>query len=159
MRGRWKAGLVMLAAIVIGSPAAGEGSGGSTAAERVGDLRVESYVVVPVDSLNARVSAAVGSGQEWPKDPFRLAVEVLHLSFVETRSIELRCEANRGEGADSVSVTVVEDGWLDDSARGMWQRLCLARQADGTWRVVELRQAWRCWRGHHQRSYSMQPCL
>jgi hypothetical protein len=64
-----------------------------------------------------------------------------------------------GEGAVSSTVTVVCDGFLDDSIRGTWNELHLARTQAGAWEVTRAYRAYRCWRGPHGRSYSAEPCL
>jgi hypothetical protein len=120
---------------------------------------VESFETVKVDSLNDRIGAAVRAGEAWTKDPIRVVLEVYGASAQDVRALDLRYEANRGEQPDSAVVTLVTDGLLSDSVRGSWVWIRLARQQDDTWRLVELRRAWRCWRGHHQGSFSKQPCL
>jgi hypothetical protein len=121
--------------------------------------RVESYAIERADSLNERIAAATRAGERWTHDPVRVALEVSGESPEFARSLDLRYEGNAGERPDSAVVTLVADGYADDSVRGTWVRLRLARQGDDAWRVVEVQRAWRCWRGHHRESYSKQPCL
>lgn len=139
------------------------GAGGASAARRLrpdpaGKPRVESFALIAVDTLNARIAVAARAGELWTRDPIRVALEVAGASPLSARMLDIHCEGNRGEEPDSAEVTLVGDGYLDDSVRGSWSALRLARKPDATWRVLELRRAWRCWRGHHLESYSNRPC-
>ena len=42
---------------------------------------------------------------------------------------------------------------------GDWHRITLQRLPDGTWRLVEARRAFRCYRGHQQESFGERLCL
>jgi hypothetical protein len=148
--------LELLIVLGIGLGASAASSGPSV---QWAEPRVESFEIVSVDSLNARIATAARAGEAWTKDPVRVALEVTVQSSQFMRSLDLRYEGNSGELPDSALVTLVADGYANDSVRGSWAQLWLARQADETWRVIELRRAWRCWRGHHRQSYSKQLCL
>jgi len=122
------------------------------------EVPVESWQSVDVASLNARVDEAAAGGAAWPASPLNLTVELFG-GDVDTRILSLAEQNNRGEGADTTVVVMVRDGFLDDSIRGDWHRIVYRRLPDGTWRLHEVRRAYRCWRGHHQEAFSSQPCL
>lgn len=76
----------------------------------------------------------------------------------DKRALWLSEEANRGEAPDTVVVIMVRDGLVDDSVRGDWHRVVYRRQGDGSWRVHDLRRAYRCWRGHHLEAFGSKSC-
>jgi hypothetical protein len=68
-------------------------------------------------------------------------------------------QVNEGSEAPSASrVTVLRDGLLDDSIRGERWDVVLARSDAGTWRITEVRRAWRCWRGAQSRQFATDRC-
>ena len=121
------------------------------------DVEVESWESVDVAGLNTRIEGAVAVGAAWPRSPLRMTVELL-ITDVDTRSVWLTEQGNRGEVSDTTVVIVVRDGFLDDSVRGDWHRIVYYRAGDGTWRVHEVQRAYRCWRGHHLTAFSSQLC-
>lgn len=118
---------------------------------------VESYQSVEIAPLNQRVETAVSAGESWPRSPLRMTLELFG-SDDETRSVRIDEVKNRGEGADTTTVTLVRDGFLNDSVRGSWERITFHRLSDGSWRVVEARRATRCWRGDRVEAYGATPC-
>jgi hypothetical protein len=63
-------------------------------------------------------------------------------------SVQHVIQVNEGSEAPSASrVTVLRDGLLDDSIRSERWEIALARTVAGTWRITEVKQAWRCRRG------------
>ncbi len=118
---------------------------------------VESSENMEIAPLNARVEHAAAARESWVNSPLRMTVELFG-GDVETRSVRIEAEKNLGEGADTTTVTLIRDGFMDDSVRGSWQRIVYHRLSDGTWRVVEAKRATRCWRGERLQSYGAAPC-
>jgi uncharacterized protein len=57
-------------------------------------------------------------------------------------------QVNEGSEAPSASrITVLRDGLMDDSVRGVRWDIALKKTTAGVWRIKEARRAWRCWRG------------
>jgi hypothetical protein len=119
---------------------------------------VDSWEVVDVAELNARIDDAVSEGADWPRSPILTALEVLG-GEADAREIAIDRRMNRAEAADTAVVVITRDRFLDDSVRGDWHRIVLRRLGDWTWRLHEVRRAFRCWRGHHLESYSAEWCL
>jgi hypothetical protein len=125
----------------------------------------ESPLAVPVDSwrdvdvmpLNSRVDEAVDAGLDWPRSALYVTLNLVG-GDVDTRSLALSEVANRGEAPDTMVVVVARDGLLDDSVRGDWHRAVLHRLTDGTWRLHEMRRAFRCYRGGSLDRYSADLC-
>ena len=117
---------------------------------------VESFRAVAYGAFNQRLSEAAAKGESWVHDPVRIGLE-----FLGSRGsprVDIRRQDQNGEAARLTTVTIVEDGYLDDSVRGTWTWFKMTRLDDNTWRLVDVRRAFRCWRGHHQDSYSAQLC-
>lgn len=121
------------------------------------DVTVESWDTLEVTPINQLIEEAVASDAEWPTSPLRITVELFG-GDNDTRVLSLMEEKNRGEGDDTTIVVMIRDGFLDDSVRGDWHRIIYERHIDSTWRVAEVRRAFRCWRGHHLDAFSSQLC-
>jgi len=121
-----------------------------------GQFRVESHSSLSSASFNKRLSNAAEEGEPWARDPIRIALEFMNSQGA--RSVKIDREDQGGEAHASTRVTVVEDGYLDDSVRGSWTRFTMKRLDDGPWRIANIQKAYRCWRGHHQESYSARLC-
>ena len=64
----------------------------------------------------------------------------------------------RGESPTASRVTVLRDGFLDDSVRGDRWDIALERTKAGAWRIVEVKRAWRCRRGMQAEQFAAVPC-
>ena len=121
------------------------------------DVPVESWDMVDVAPLNVLVDEAAGAGCDWPRSAVSVTLGVLG-GDADARYLALSGAGNKGEQADTVVVHLARDGLLDDSVRGDWHRAVLYRVDDGTWRLRELRRAFRCWRGGSTDRYSADLC-
>jgi len=121
------------------------------------DVPVDSWGEVDVAPLNSRVDEAVDAGLDWPQSALYVTLNLLG-GDADTRSLALSEVANRGEAPDTMVVVVARDGLLDDSVRGDWHRTVLYRVTDGTWRLHEMRRAFRCYRGGSLDRYSADLC-
>ena len=127
-------------------------------AQSTREVSVESWAMLEVDEFNAKVDAAVDSGETWPEDPIEV-VEQFIWGRIGAYYTRLEKQDNRVEGADSTVITLIRDRHADDSVRGDWHRIALNRLQDGTWRLSEARRAFRCYRGHQQDTYGERLCL
>lgn len=130
---------------------------GSPDVTTLGDVVVESWATIEVDPINELIEEAVTSDARWPASPLEITVKLFG-GDNDTRVLSLMEEKNRGEEADTTIVVLIRDGFLDDSVRGDWHRIVYERHVDRTWRVSEVRRAFRCWRGHHLDAFSSQLC-
>jgi len=121
------------------------------------DVPVDSWRNVDVMPLNSRVDEAVEAGLDWPRSALYVTLNLVG-GDADTRSLVLSEVANRGEAPDTMVVVVARDGFLDDSVRGDWHRAVLYRATDGTWRLHEMRRAFRCYRGGSLDRYSADLC-
>lgn len=118
---------------------------------------VESWETVGAADLNARIDDAAADAAAWTSSPLSVVLELFG-GDADARLLTVDERKNRAEGADTTVVVIVRDGLMDDSVRGDWHRIVLRRLADRTWRLHEVRRAFRCRRGHHLDSFSSELC-
>lgn len=121
------------------------------------DLPVFSRVSVDVAPFNERLRTASAAGEAWTEDAARIASE--YVGGLEGRVVAFLEVDDAGEGATGSTVTLIREGLLDDSVRGIWDELRLERADGGEWQLMRAYRAYRCWRGDHGESYSAEPCL
>ena len=109
-----------------------------------------------ISDFNAIIAEVPVREESWVKDPVRVVLEYLGTPGARAVTIR-RCDAS-GEAATETSVTLVEDGYADDSVRGTWYHFRLERDVAGHWLIKEGREAYRCWRGDHTQDYSEKNC-
>jgi len=117
----------------------------------------ESWAELDLGELNGRLEKAVLSGEEWPFSPLQSSLQLFG-GDTDAQAVVIEEMKNRVEGADSATVVMIRDGFLDDSVRGDWHEVVFGRQADGTWRVTEARVAYRCRRGDNTSVYQGELC-
>ncbi len=118
---------------------------------------VESSTVMDVTEFNAFVDDATAAGEQWVRNPIMVVME--YLRHPNTSVTEITRIDPPGESMPRTTITVVQDGFLDDSVRGTWHEFTLDRKADGSWRIDEARGAYRCHRGHQKDDYGARLCL
>ncbi|HET8986818.1 MAG TPA: META domain-containing protein [Trueperaceae bacterium] len=92
-------------------------------------------------AFNDAVAAAASAGAEWPSDPIRVALAFLELKGAPNTMIT-RADFGQ-ENATRTRVSVIEDGFLDDSVAGLEQHVTLDL-VDGVWVVGSYEGAWLC---------------
>jgi hypothetical protein len=95
--------------------------------------------VVPAEYGNA--SALAGRGGT----PLEIALAIAGAFEGSTQHIIQVTDG--GEAPSASRITVMRDGLADDSVRSERWDIALARTGAGLWRIVEVKRAWRCWRG------------
>jgi hypothetical protein len=118
----------------------------------------ESWSTIDSKRLNVQIEKAVASGKDWPRSPLLLTIQLIG-GDVDTHSLSFKEIKSQGEGADSAKIVLIRDGFLDDSVAGDWHEANLHRLSDGTWRIVKLRIAIRCWRSENTNVYQKDRCL
>ncbi len=106
--------------------------------------------------FNAIIAEVPVMEESWVKDPVRVVLE--YLGTPGARAVSIRRCDTAGEAATETSVTLLEDGYADDSLRGTWYHFSLERDVAGHWLIKEGREAYRCWRGDHMENYSERNC-
>ena len=121
------------------------------------EIPVRSWDLVEVEEFNTRIDEAVEAGENWPEDPILVISEFIW-GGLDAHYTSLTRQDNRVEGADSTIITIARDRLLDNSIRGDWHRITLHRLPDRTWRLAEVRRAFRCYRGRQLDSFGAAPC-
>jgi len=136
----------ILPAVFLASAAWAAGPRPSLPEVPVADMRV----VAPAEYGAAAALAAGGSS------PLDIALKIVGEFQGATQHI---IQVNEGSEAPSASrVTVVRDGLLDDSVRGVRWDIALEKTTAGVWKIVEAKRAWRCWRGGSTDRFAPVPC-
>ena len=105
---------------------------------------VLSWQKMDFSRLNDKILEASNSHQGWVKDIQLYAYNLFDLSDLKKVVYEL--EFDNIENPTKVTVTLVRDGFLDDSVRGDIHIITFHRATDGEWKVVDLKKSHRCWR-------------
>lgn len=116
-----------------------------------------SWTELDLVELNGRLDKAVLSDEGWPSSPLQSTLQLFG-DDTGAQAVVIEEMKNRVEGADSATVVMIRDGFLDDSVRGNWHEVDFKRQPDGTWRVAEARVAYRCRRGENTSVYQGDLC-
>lgn len=75
--------------------------------------------------------------------PLRIISDLLRLDS-EPKEVAIYQSFSTMESRNSVTVTVVRDGYLDDSIRGEWNEFEMTKNADQTWKIISAKQAGSC---------------
>jgi len=118
---------------------------------------VASSTVIDATEFNVFVDESVAAGERWARNPVLVVME--YLRHPNAPVLEITRRDPPGESMPRTTITVVQDGFLDDSVRGTWHRFELERLADMSWRISEARSAYRCYRGHQTDDYGARLCL
>jgi hypothetical protein len=121
-------------------------------------VRVESYTEHNGAAFNLEIERALAAQERWPHEPMQLVLRRLGVGEEMARGVCIDVQGRRGEVQDSLVATAVMEGLADDSVAGVWARMELRRQPDGTWRLAREARAWKCARGAHMDRYQDRPC-
>jgi len=109
------------------------------------EFPVVSFKSLSVVELNYKISVALKTKEEWVLSPLSMALKFHKPSDV--RFVNINSKSDRAECPQKSVVTIVEDGYLDDSLRGKWLQFHFERKGcNNSWRVKEAREAYLCGR-------------
>jgi len=105
------------------------------------------------DALNEEIKIASTIGETWNFDPLEVA---LHLSG------DMNSKVNRDisivTNNNQVTVTIVDDGYRDDSIRGKKIVIQLQQDENKVWYVTDAIYGFRCQDGRGHQNYTCEPC-
>jgi hypothetical protein len=118
----------------------------------------DPYKMLDTTEYNKMIENAVKAGESWVRSPMGVAMRIVG-PFEEMKTRDIKFEAASSEANNAVTLTVVNEGLLDDSVRGEKFVYELRKSTSGVWKVTAANKAWRCWpdRGHD--NYSTVPCV
>ncbi|MEE4262477.1 MAG: MliC family protein [Desulfobacteraceae bacterium] len=106
-----------------------------------------------VDPVKYRAASDLAAGGSTPLDI------VLKVAGQFEGSTQHIIQVNQGSEAPSASrLTVLRDGLMDDSVRGVRWDIALEKTTAGVWWIKEVKHAWRCWRGEQLNRFATVPC-
>ncbi len=124
-----------------------------------GYLKVsQADVKLDISEANQMISDAENNGESWVKSAMQIATRIAG-EFTEARTRKMYFEAMSPEDSDSITLTIVDDGLLDDSSKGEKRVYKLERDENGVWRVSSAKKAWACWPGRGHEDFSAVPCV
>lgn len=105
---------------------------------------VISWEAVEPRLLNQKIQLAYKSNLEWAAKPEHYAFNLFEMS--DLKKITYEYNADNIESPKNVKITLVRDGFLDDSVRGDIQQLHLVKDNNGIWKILTMKKAISCWR-------------
>jgi len=117
----------------------------------------EKFQRVEFEPYNEKIEKAAAAKEEWVKMPMQIVARMIG-EFSDMRSRTIEMTAPTADGADSLTVTVTNDGYLDDSVRGEKFKYELKANEQGVWRFTSAAKSWRCQPGRGNQDYSTIKC-
>jgi hypothetical protein len=125
--------------------------------KRPDEFPVVSYNNLEVSNFNLKISAAMNNGEKWVYHPLLVIQEYRKIADVSFVSILLSNDSV--ENPLNSTITVVEEGYLDDSVRGQWLQFHLGREnSESAWKINEIRQAFLCGRMNSPQEFFKELC-
>ncbi|MCM3903247.1 MAG: hypothetical protein ND866_16185 [Pyrinomonadaceae bacterium] len=119
--------------------------------------KTQMLVAVEFGAHNEQIDKAAVAGEAWVKEPAQIIARTFG-GFSEMRSKTVEFAAPTADEAESLSITITNDGYLDDSVRGEKYSLELKMNEQGVWKFVAAAKAWRCQPGRGNQDYSTIKC-
>lgn len=116
---------------------------------------IKSWENIDTSILNGIIQKAYQKDQKWAVKPELYIFHLFELS--DLKEISYEYSADTIEAPENTNITLVRDGFLDDSVRGDIQHLKLKKNKNGTWRVISIKKATSCWR-KKELIYSSEAC-
>lgn len=120
--------------------------------------KTNPFQKVDFSDFNRQIEKAASDGETWVKMPTQVVARIIE-PFSEIRSRMIEMSAPTAESPDSLTVTVIDDGFLDDSVRGEKHLFDLKMNEQGIWKLVSAGKSWRCQEGRGHQDFSTAPCL
>lgn len=117
------------------------------------EQNVTSWEILPIDKLSGIVSSAHENSRPWAKTPSLWASHLLDLS--ELKAFRIEYVADTIEDNEGSIITVIRDGFLDDSVRGDIHIFRIEKK-NHKWLIVSVKKSTKCWKGDG--AYSNKPC-
>jgi hypothetical protein len=104
----------------------------------------------PVEYREALDLAALGNG------PLHIVLKIVGAFEGSTQHI---IQVNKGsEALPASNITVLRDGLMDDSIRGVRWDIALEKKTASVWSIKEVKRSWRCWRGEQKDRFATAAC-
>lgn len=115
------------------------------------DFNVSSWENIDKQKFNQAIKQAYSEGKGWVLSPELYAFYLFNLT--ELKSYNIKYRAKSLENNKESTLTIVRDGFLDDSVRGDVYSLILFKTGD-LWTIKEIKKSNRCWRNRNNEYHS-----
>ncbi len=115
------------------------------------------YEKLDIRPFNEKIEKASGAKEAWVKMPTMVVANLVE-KFSETRSRNIEIVSKFADVTDDLTVIITDDGYADDSVRGVQYKFQLKLNEKGIWQVTSAEKAQRCWQGRGHQDYSPKPC-
>ena len=112
---------------------------------------------INISRFNRMIDIGIRNKQAWIKSPMEVVVKLVG-KMQEVKSRTMQFVSPSAEGSDLMTVTVMDEGLLDDSVSSEKLVLKLKRGSGGVWKVLSGQRSWKCWQGRGHQNYSAVPC-
>jgi len=116
---------------------------------------VNSWEEIETNAFNVKIQKSYEAGLEWVRKPELYILNLFDLSNLKKISYEYK--ADNIENPKNIEITLIRDGFLDDSVRGDIQRISLTKDKEGVWVVKTIKKSMSCWRTN-KTTYSVNQC-
>ena len=118
---------------------------------------VKQYIDVDIAPINRTIANAVRRNRAWVKSPSQVAVRLAgEISDTALRTMEFKYPS--AEQTDSITLTITNEGLLDDSVRAERFIYELKKNSRGNWTVTSGQKAWSCQQNRGHQDFSAAPC-
>jgi hypothetical protein len=125
--------------------------------QKLKTLRQTAVRKIDVTEYNRRIERATTAGDDWVRRPLLVIGRMIE-PFAEMKSRDIRIESPFADATETLTVTVIDDGYADDSVRGKKYTFKLEINEAGVWQFVSAEDSQRCWKGRGHQDYSALPC-
>jgi len=105
---------------------------------------IKSWEEVPVINFNRIIQKANESGEKWVYKPELYVFNLFDLTALKKISYEFNVD--NIENPKNINISIIRDGFLDDSVRGDIHRLKLKLNNKRTWEIISIKKTTSCWR-------------
>jgi len=116
---------------------------------------VTSWQEVEAEPFNDKILKSYNAGLAWARKPELYVFNLFDITNLKHMSYEY--SADNIEEPKNIKITIIRDGFLDDSVRGDIQRMNLAKNTNGIWEIKIIKKAVSCWRTNKV-TYSAKAC-
>jgi hypothetical protein len=117
-----------------------------------------TFEKLDIAPFNRMIANASRQNQAWVRSPMETAAKIAG-EFEEMGSRTIEMKYPTAEGGDTMTVTVTNEGLLDDSVRAERFVFNLSKNANGVWRVDAAQKSWACRPNRGHENFSAAPCI
>ncbi len=117
----------------------------------------KSFENMDIAQYNRTISNAARQNRTWVRSPMQVAVRLAG-DITETRTRTMEFSFPSAEQTNEMTLTVTNDGLLDDSVKAERFVFYLKKDSRGVWMVNSAQKSWSCWQNRGHQDFSAVPC-